>query len=79
MGLQVHPTGELGKSNRFHDVSDVNFLGESFASVYELLVFGVTLETAAAVSHPELVTSAEREIFSGLNSRDNLLLVTSCE
>jgi hypothetical protein len=62
VGLQVQPTSELGKSNRFDDVSDVNFLGESFAGVYELLVFGVTLATAAAVSHPELLTSAEREI-----------------
>ncbi len=79
MGLQVQPTSELGKSNRFDDVSDVNFLGESFAGVYELLVFGVTLATAAAVSHPELLTSAEREIWSGLNGRDNLLLVTTCE
>jgi hypothetical protein len=78
VGFQVHPTGELGKSNCFDDVSDVNFLGESFAGVNELLVFGVTLETAAAVSHPELLTSAEREILSGLDGLDNLLLVISC-
>ena len=58
----MHPTSEFGKSNRFDDVSDVNFLRESFAGVYELLVFGVTFATAAAVSHPELLTSAEREI-----------------
>ena len=75
----MHPTEELGKTLRFDDISDVNFLGESFAGVYELLVFGVTFATAAAVSHPELLTSAEREILSGLNGRDNLLLVTSCE
>ena len=49
MGFQVYSTDELGKSNRFDDVSDVKFLGESFAGVYELLVFGVTLKTAAAV------------------------------
>jgi hypothetical protein len=75
----VHPTEELGKSLRFDDISDVNFLGESFAGIYELLVFGVTLETAAAVSHPELMTSAsaEREILSGLDGRDNLLSVAS--
>ena len=48
----MHPTEELGKSLRFDDISYVNFLGESFAGVYEQLVFGVTLETAAAVSHP---------------------------
>ncbi len=79
MGLQVHPTEELGKSLRFDDISYVDFLWESFAGVYELLVFGVTLETAAAVSHPEVLTSAraEREILSGLNGRDNLFLVAS--
>jgi hypothetical protein len=50
-------------------------LGESFAGVYKLLIFGVALATATAVSHPELLTSAKREIFSGLNRRDNLLLI----
>ncbi len=75
----MHPTEELGKSLRFDDISDVDFLGESFAGIYELLVFGVTLETAATVSHPELMTSAsaEREILSGLDGRENLLPVAS--
>lgn len=71
----MHLTSKLSKPNRFDDVSDINFLGESFSNVYKLLVFRVSLTTAATISAPELQTSAEREILSGLDGRDNLLLL----
>ena len=71
----MHSTSKLSKPNRFDDVGDINFLGESFSGVYKLLVLRVSLATAATTSAPELQTSAEREILSGLDGCDNLLLL----
>jgi len=75
----VHSTHELGESDCFDDICDVNFIRKSFAGVDKLLVLGVSFAATATISHPELLRSAEIEILSGLNGFNNLLLITASE
>jgi hypothetical protein len=73
----VHFAYEFSESHNFDNICDVDFLGESFAGVYKMLEFYISLATAATVSHYELTACAESKILSGLNRVDHLFFIVT--